>query len=271
MARIAALHALGDVWAMGATPQAALSQVTLPPLGADLQARTLAEVLDAAAQVFRAAGADLVGGHSTEGAELTLGFTVTGTADRALGKGGARPGDALILTRALGSGTILAAEMALARVPGLILGEAWAAAMAVMTRSQGPASAILAPAAHAMTDVTGFGLAGHLIEMLAASGTAATLHLDAVPLMPGALALATAGQASSLLPANLAAVGWRMTAPAGPRVDLLSDPQTCGGLLAAVPADQAEALVAGLRAAGFAEAARIGEVTPGPPHLTVLG
>jgi selenide, water dikinase len=268
MARIAALHAMGDVWAMGAAPQVALAQITLPPLGPDLQTRMLAEIMEEAAQTFRAAGADIVGGHSTEGAELTIGFTVTGTAARPITKGGAQPGDALILTKPLGSGTILAAEMAMASVPGLLMGEVWTACIDQMTRAQGSAAASLALQAHAMTDVTGFGLAGHVLEMLDASGTAATLRLDDVPFMPGAEALARTGHGSSLQPANLAAVSWRMTAPPGPRTDLLSDPQTAGGLLAAVPPEQAKKLLADLKAAGH-DAAIIGLVEAGSPHLTI--
>ena len=268
MARITALHAMGDVWAMGAAPQVALAQITLPPLGPALQTRMLAEIMDEAAQTFRDAGADIVGGHSTEGAELTIGFTVTGTTTRPLTKGGAQPGDALILTKPIGSGTILAAEMAMAQVPGFLMGEIWAACIHEMTRAQGSAAAILAPHAHAMTDVTGFGLAGHLLEMLDASNTAATIRQDDIPLMQGAEALARAGQGSSLLPANLAAVSWRMTAPPGPRTDLLSDPQTAGGLLAAVPADRAENLLARVKFAGH-DAAIIGQITAGTPHLTI--
>ena len=266
MARLAAIHALGDVWAMGAAPQVALAQITLPRLGPELQTRMLAEIMAEAAQTFRAAGADIVGGHSTEGAELTIGFTVTGTADRAIPKQGARPGDALILTKPLGSGTILAAEMAMAQPKPMMMGEVWATCIAQMSRPQGAAAAILAPHAHAMTDVTGFGLAGHLLEMLT---TAATLHLTAIPLMPGALELAAMGQASSLHPANLAAVNWRMTAPDDPRTLLLTDPQTCGGLLAAVPAERAADLVTQLCATGH-DAAIIGKVTGGPAHLTVV-
>jgi selenide, water dikinase len=269
MARIAALHAMGDVWAMGALPQVALAQVTLPPLGPSLQARMLAEIMDAAAATFRSAGADVVGGHSTEGAELTIGFTVTGTADRAIGKGGARPGDALVLSKPIGSGTVLAAEMAKARVPGLILGEVWADCIRIMSVPQGGAAAILAPVAHAMTDVTGFGLAGHLLEMLAAGGVSATVRLADVPIMPGAESLAVAGHGSSLQPANLAAVSWRMTAPDDPRVALLTDPQTSGGLLAAVPGQEAAGVVAALRKEGH-QAAVIGAVTQGTPHLTVV-
>ncbi|WP_374371373.1 selenide, water dikinase SelD, partial [Tabrizicola sp.] len=269
MARLTAIHSLGDVWAMGAAPQVALAQVTLPPLGPELQARMLGEVMAEAASVFREAGADVVGGHSTEGAELTIGFTVTGLAERPIGKGGAQPGDALVLTKPIGSGTILAAEMALARVPGLLLGEIWAACIAQMSVPQGSAAAILAPVARAMTDVTGFGLAGHLLEMLEASGMAARLRLDDVPVMAGAVELAAAGIGSSLQPANLAAVSWRMAAPQDPRGALLTDPQTCGGLLASVPAARAAEMVARLQEAGH-QAAVIGEVVAGTPFLTVV-
>lgn len=269
MARLTAIHALGDVWAMGAAPQVALAQVTLPPLGPELQARMLAEIMNEANSVLREAGADVAGGHSTEGAELTIGFTVTGVTERVISKGGARPGDALILTKPLGSGTILAAEMAMAQMQGAMLGEAWADCIAQMSLAQGSAAAILAPVARAMTDVTGFGLAGHLLEMLEASGVAARLRLADVPLMPGAAELAAAGMGSSLQPANLAAVSWRMTAPQDARVALLTDPQTCGGLLASVPAGLAEALVAALRKEGH-RATVIGEITAGSPHLTVV-
>ncbi|MCE6950655.1 selenide, water dikinase SelD [Cereibacter sphaeroides] len=268
MARIAALHALGDVWAMGAAPQVALAQVILPRMAPRMQAGMLSEVMASAAEVFSAAGADVVGGHSSVGAELTIGFTVTGLAERVIGKGGARPGDVLILTRPLGSGTILAAEMAGRPVPGLLLGEVVAGCLSQMQRPGGAAAQLLATAARAMTDVTGFGLAGHLLEMLAASGCAARLRLDAVPLLPGAEALAAAGHASSLAPANRAAAAPRMDLPDGPRAALLFDPQTAGGFLAAVPAEAAEALLAELRAMGE-PAVRIGELVEGRPWISV--
>jgi selenide,water dikinase len=269
MARLAALHALGDVWAMGASPQAALAQVILPRLSEALQARTLARIMEAAAKVFADAGAEIVGGHTSTGDELTIGFTVTGLATRSVQKSGARPGDAILLVKPIGTGTIMAAEMALARLPGLILGEAVAGALATMGQSQGAAAAILAPHATAMTDVTGFGLAGHLLEILDASGTAADVALSAIPFLPAATALAAAGHGSSLLPANLAAISWRMDAPPGPATTLLSDPQTCGPLLATVPETMADALLASLHAAGYLHAARIGTITAGQPFLTV--
>ena len=269
MARVAAIHALGDVWAMGAAPQVALAQVTLPRLSEGLQADMLAEIMAAAGAVFRAAGADVVGGHTTVGAELTIGFTITGLAARPVTKAGARAGDVLILTKALGSGTIMAADMALARVPGAILGDAVAACWAAMAVPQGRAAAMLAPVAHAMTDVTGFGLAGHLLEMLEASGVAARVSLAALPLMEGAEALAAQGVASSLAPANRAAVVGRMSVPGGPRGALLFDPQTAGPLLAAVPQDQAGAVLAALVEAGV-PAVRIGVVVEGAPYLHVV-
>lgn len=266
MARLAANHALGDIFAMGARPQAALAQVILPRLSESLGARTLAEIMDEAARVFAAEGADVVGGHSSTGAELTIGFTVTGLAGAAISKAGARPGDVLILTKPLGSGTVLAAEMAMTRLPGLILGEAVAAAFASMGQSLGPAAAVLAPQARAMTDVTGFGLAGHLLEICAASGTGAEVALDRLPLLPGAEALAAAGEASSLAPANRAACLGRVTGPlTTARAALVFDPQTCGGLLAAVPPEAVPAILAALP-----EAQVIGRITEGPARLALI-
>lgn len=263
MARITATHALGDIWAMGAAPQAALAQITLPRLSPRLQTRTLTEIMSAAEAVFRAAGADLVGGHTSIGSELTLGFTLTGLAARATAKGGAAPGDRLILTKPLGTGTILAAEMARA-APG----RAVAACFASQMRPLSADAAILGPEAHAMTDVTGFGLAGHLLEILDASGCAATLDLAKVPLIEGAARLAAAGHRSTLYPANRIAAD-RMTMPDTPEAALLFDPQTAGGLLAAVPAARAEALCTALREGG-APAAVIGTVTKGYPWIEAV-
>ena len=269
MARIAAVHACGDIWAMGAAPQVALAQITLPRLSAEKGAEMLAEIMAEAAAVFGAAGADVVGGHTAVGAELTIGFTVTGLAARPITKAGAQVGDVLILTKPLGSGTIMAAEMALTRLPGMILGEAVAGALAVMCRPLGAAAAILAPQARAMTDVTGFGLAGHLLEILEASGVGAVLTAASVPVMAGALELAAAGHGSSLAPANRAATSARINGTEDGLMALLHDPQTGGGLLAAVPADQAAALLAALMAAGE-RAAIVGSVVAGASRIAVI-
>ena len=268
MARLTAIHALGDIWAMGAAPQVALSQVILPRMSLEKSAAMLAEITAAAAQVFGAEGADLVGGHSSVGAELTIGFTLTGLADRVIGKAGAQTGDALILTKPIGTGTILAAEMGAHQVPGLILGEALATAYASMGAPQGAAARILAPHANAMTDVTGFGLAGHLLEMLEPQGLSAELAASALPVLPGALDLAASGIASSLAPANRAAVLGRLVMTEGPLKALMIDPQPCGGLLAAVPQAVAQEVLAQLRAAGVA-AVQIGTVQAGPVQVRV--
>lgn len=247
----------------------ALLQLTLPRLSPTLQAATLAEIMAGAASILGPVGADIVGGHTSVGAELTIGFTMTGTATRPILKGGAQPGDALILTKAIGSGVIMAAEMALARLPDVVLGEVVAHALARMQHPLAATAAILAPQATAMTDVTGFGLAGHLHEMVQASGFGATLILADVPLLPGALALSSAGHASSLMLANRDAVTGAMDAPHGAHADLLYDPQTGGGLLAAVPQDRAQALLAQLHAVDE-DAAIIGSMTDGPPRITLI-
>ncbi len=272
MAQLAAVHALGDIWAMGAAPQAALAQITLPRLSEPLQADMLAEVMAAAGAVFRAAGADVVGGHSAVGDELSLGFTVTGIADAPVAKRGAQAGDAIILTKPLGVGVIMAAEMAMARLAdpkGPMLGEVWATAIASMLRPLGPAAAILRGRATAMTDVTGFGLAGHLWEMLADGGLSARLDLATVPVLPGAEALAGQGVASTLMPTNRAALDWQCDLPPGARADLLFDPQTCGGLLATVPAHWVRPVLLELRQAGEV-AAMIGTVAAGPARIVAV-
>ncbi|WP_372602640.1 selenide, water dikinase SelD [Actibacterium sp.] len=265
LARIAAVHALGDVWAMGAVPQAALATLILPRMRDRMQAEMLREIMAGASEVFRAAGADLVGGHTSVGPELTVGFTVTGLhRGTPIGLTGGRSGDALILTKPIGSGTIFAAEM-----QGRAAGGDVAEALALMTQAQGGAADILAPLAHAMTDVTGYGLGGHLLTILRASDRGAALDLDAVPLMAGARELAAQGVRSTLFAANSAqALAFPGRDLDDPRVALLFDPQTAGGLLAAVPAAKAEGAVQALRQHGY-QAARIGTLTDGPAYVTL--
>jgi selenide, water dikinase len=265
MAKITATHALGDIWAMGAAPQVALSQITLPPLSPALQSETLRQIMAGAAEVITAAGADLVGGHTAQGTELTIGFTITGLAPRAIAKLGAKPGDVLILTKPLGSGIVLAAEMANASLQDALMGEVVTNAYAQMLLPLQHAAKTLTLHAHAMTDVTGFGLAGHLLEILQASHCAATLSLAKIPLLPGALALAAAGHGSSLAPANRAAVAPFMQGGGSSTAALLFDPQTAGGLLAAVPAAVADALITAIGG----NAAIIGTVTKGAPFISI--
>jgi selenide,water dikinase len=244
MTRISAVHALGDIWAMGAKPQVALASVILPQMTPDLQARSLREITQAARDVMMGAGAQLVGGHTTMGAELTIGFTVTGIRETMpITVGGAQHGDVLLLTRPIGSGVIMAADM-----QGDAAGRDVAAALAVMQEPQDRAAKILAQA-HAMTDVTGFGLAGHVQAICRASGLGAELWQDKIPLYAGARGLSDAGVASSLMAANL------RDAPVSGKDDpLLHDPQTAGGLLAALPEAAARVALQNLQGQGLSAA-----------------
>lgn len=261
MTRIAVNHALGDIWAMGGRPQAATVSVTLPRLSPELQERTLSEIMTTAQSALSAAGAEIVGGHSSTGDELVLGFNLTGLLDRnPITLSGAQEGDVLILTKPIGSGTIMAAEMA-----GQANGDDVLAALDAMSQSQANAADILAQA-HAMTDVTGFGLAGHLMGICEASGLSAVVELGSVPLLPGAASLAEAGVRSTLFPAN------RSIAPELPdtaSANLLFDPQTAGGLLAAVSADQADDILTALVTSGYT-AARIGTFSTGPARIEII-
>ena len=265
MSQIAALHAMGDVWAMGASPQAVLVTVTLPQLGRSLQSEWLGEIMAGASKALATSGAEIVGGHTSMGAELSLGFSVTGLLDSpAITLAGATRGQALVLTRPLGSGVLFAAEMQLGAAGADI-----EALLTVLEQPQGEASRILTKAgATAMTDVTGFGLAGHLFGMLRESGCAAQLDLDAIPFFPGAVALARRGVRSHLYAANQVGVPI-VTGGHDPRHDLLFDPQTAGGFLAAVPETGVEDLLADLANAGF-PSFKVGTVTSGEPRIEIV-
>lgn len=237
MARIATVHALGDIWSMGAAPQAAVLSLTLPRMTAQLQQRTVSEITQTVTQVLTDAGAALVGGHTTLGDALTIGLSITGLCDKdPITLAGAKVGDMLVLTKPIGSGTLLAAEMRRA-----VRGSDVLSCYQTMIQPQGKRSADL-KGAHAMTDVTGFGLAGHLAGMCEASGVGALVRLADVPLMNGALDMAKAGIRSSLYPDNRNDP--RVTAPDTAQAALMFDPQTAGGLLAALPKEQADKPVA---------------------------
>ncbi|MEY4248880.1 MAG: hypothetical protein RJA87_513 [Pseudomonadota bacterium] len=250
LAQITANHALGDIWAMGAEPQAALASLILPAMSEAKQTETVREIMAGLQSALSAAGADMVGGHTSLGAELTVGLTLTGLMNgrTATGLGGAKVGDRLILTKPIGVGTIMAAEMR-----GLAKGAWVAAALRQMIQSSGPASQILRVQAHAMTDVTGFGLAGHLHAMLEQSNLSGQISLEAVPWCDGAIPLAKNGVHSSIYP-QTSALADRLSVDevlrSDPRFALLFDPQTAGGILAAVPADQADGLMSQMAALG---------------------
>jgi len=261
--RVAAVNAASDLWAKGATPRWALASVEIPELEPARAEETLYQTLAGARAALDADGITLVGGHTTSGADLHVGFAVHGTvpsADALMRKGGVSPGERLILTKPLGTGVLFFADMR-----GRARGEWMEAAVASMLRSNAAAAGVArAHGATACTDVSGFGLAGHLGEMLRASKCAAVLDLAALPLLPGAGVLLARGDRSTFHPENARsrrALRINASAQAHPALDILFDPQTSGGLLFAVPAERAEAALAALRASGDGAAAMIGEVT----------
>ena len=262
LGKIAANHALGDIYAMGGVAQSAMAIATIP-VGPEAKVEAdLAAMMTGANEILRAAGCALVGGHTSEGAELALGFAINGLVarDGALRKSGLRTGDALILTKPIGTGTLLAANMrGKAKARWLMV------AIAHMVQSNGPAAAILRHHdVHAATDVTGFGLMGHLVEMVRASHVDATITLDSIPVLDGARETIAGGMLSSLHEQNSLS-GFAIREPnearGHPLYPLLFDPQTAGGLLASVPATEVEACVAALRSAGYAQATVIGSVS----------
>ena len=245
--RIATNHCLSDLFAMGAEPRTAQAMVTLPFAAPEKVEQDLFDLLSGVTEALAEVGAALAGGHTAEGPECALGLTVNGLCDTALRKTGAAGGDRLLLTKPLGTGVVFAADMR-AEAPS----EAVGAAVAAMLASNAAAARVFRDfGATSCTDVTGFGLLGHLVEMLRAGGVDAELDLAAIPRLPGADALLERGFRSSLHAAN-AAFGSALDGldPADPRAALLFDPQTSGGLLATVPAERAEACARALAAAG---------------------
>lgn len=258
--RISVLHSLSDIYAMNATPHSALATISLPVNHQVLQGRDLKRLMYAAVDELNRAGCSLLGGHTLEGPQLAAGFAINGSAREQdlFHKGGAQPGDKLILSKPIGTGIVLAAMMQL-KVSAATLDHA----LQSMLTSNALAAKIFADSGvRCCTDITGFGLLGHLLEMCRASSCAAELQAEAVPLLQGALTLADLGIISTLKPANdIALTECRIAARFHhhPLLALLTDPQTSGGLLAAVPATQADHCLQQLRDAGL-DAACIGEV-----------
>lgn len=247
--QVAAAHALSDLHAMGARPWTALAIAAVPyGPGAKMRA-DLSAMLLGATKVLAEDGCALIGGHSGEADEAALGFAVSGLAQPAAltRKAGLRVGDALILTKPIGTGIILAGHMR-----GLTRAAWLSVAIASMCRSNAAAARVLREhGVTACTDVTGFGLAGHLVEMTRASSVAATIFRDAVPVLPGALELAAQGVESTLAAENARMVP-NLSTEARERV--LIDPQTSGGLLGGVPSGRAQACLRALLAAGMTAA-----------------
>ena len=267
--RIAANHCMSDIFAMGADAHSALCLVVVPFGAEQVIEETLFQALGGLTHALDSMGVPLAGGHTAEGAVLALGINANGFVDRdhASRKGGMRPGDAVILTKALGTGCLFAAEMRFETDPRWI-----DRATESMLLDNLSASKILREhGATAMTDVTGFGLLGHLAEMLkaqpaeAAFAAGTELSLECLPILDGAIEVSQRGILSSLHRHNRSALEIVANAAEHAEHDafpLLVDPQTSGGLLAGVPEDRAEDVVAALTATGYLTAARIGTAIP---------
>lgn len=261
--QIAANHSLSDIFAMGAEAQTAMAIATVP---SGLEAKVedlLLQMMSGALEVLNEAGCALVGGHTGEGQELALGFAINGFIDPAgiMSKGGMQAGELLLLTKPLGTGTLFAAHARL-QAKGRWID---AALEGMRLSNRRGAQCLRAHGARACTDVTGFGLLGHLVEMTRPSQVDVELDLAALPILPGAEETVALGILSSLQPANVRlrrAIRNQAEMIDHPRYPLLFDPQTSGGLLASVPAARAEACVEALRALGYGETAIIGRVRP---------
>jgi selenide,water dikinase len=268
--QVAAANALSDVYAMGGVPLTALNICCFPGSGIDRS--VLAAILQGGASKTREAGAALVGGHTVQDAELKYGLSVTGKVDarRIVRNSTALPGDALVLTKAIGTGAIISAYRN-RKVTDATVDEA----VKQMTRLNATAGRLmLEHGAHACTDVTGFGLLGHSLEMADAGGVSLRIRMADVPLFEESLVLIRKGIGTRMTRCNLKLAEGRIRISGHlPEecLTLLADPQTSGGLLVALPAEGADALVAALREAGDPRAARIGEVFAAtPPSLEIL-
>jgi selenide,water dikinase len=269
--RIAATNALSDIYAMGAKPLFALALVGMPV--AVLSPATIARILEGGQAVCAAAGIPIAGGHTIDSVEPIYGLVAIGVVapDRVLSNRTARSGDAIVLGKPLGVGIYSA------RLKKSGLDDDDYARMIRSTTQLNAVGAALAEVAgvHALTDVTGFGLLGHLLEMCRGASLDATVDLDRVPLLPRARRFATEGSVTGASHRNLASYGGDVTVAAGhddvERL-LLSDPQTSGGLLVAVAPDAVEAVLERFRDAGFDEAAAIGRFSTASsdrPRVTV--
>jgi selenide,water dikinase len=258
--KIAAVNSLSDVYAMGGTPKTALNLVGYPDDKIGLE--WLGEMLRGGAEVCQQAGCVIVGGHTVRDTEIKFGYAVTGLVhpQKVITNAGARPGDRLVLTKPLGTGFATTAHKANACPPELF--KAVCDSMAQLNDIG--RDVMLEVGAHAATDVTGFGLAGHVYEMAEGSNTTIVLRLSQLPLFPGAEVIARKPYLTRASATNSAYVapGLLKEGKLDPvRLEFFYDAQTSGGMLMSVPADQAERAVALARAKGAAAACVIGEVT----------
>jgi selenide,water dikinase len=266
--RIAAANAISDVYAMGGTPIMALALVGMPLDKLPLD--VIGQILAGGESVCASIGIPVAGGHSIDSVEPIYGLVVLGLVhpDKVKTNAGARAGDVLILGKALGVGVMSAALM-----KGLLDDAGYAAMIDSTTRLNTPGRALAdLDAVHALTDVTGFGLLGHLLELCRGASLTASLDMAAIPLLPGALALAQAGNVTGASGRNWLACGEQVMLDAAitpAQRALLTDPQTSGGLLAACAPDHVDTVLGLFAADGFTDAAVIGRLHAGSPAIRV--
>jgi selenide,water dikinase len=257
--QIAAANSLSDVYAMGGRPLTGLNLVGFPDDKESLD--WLGEIVRGGLERFQAAGAVVIGGHTVRDAEIKFGYAVTGTVhpQRIFSNAGAKAGDKLVLTKALGTGFVTTAYKA-----GSCPDEAFAAACASMIQLNDIGrDAMIKVGAHAATDITGFGLAGHAFEMAEGSGTTLVFEVSRLPLLPATQDLARRPFLTRASRTNREYVEPGLQAEGRPdstRVEFLYDAQTSGGLLISVPAESAEELVKTVRDRGATAACIVGEV-----------
>ena len=267
--RIAATNALSDVYAMGGRPLLALAILGIPVDKVSVD--DVRQILAGGASVCAAAGIPIAGGHSIDSVEPIYGLVALGTVhpDRILRNTGARAGDVLVLTKGLGVGIFSAALK-----QGQLSADGYAAMIASTTQINRVGADLPAmDAVHSCTDVTGFGLLGHALEMAQGANLRMTLRLADVPVLDGAGALAEAGFGTGASGRNWESYAGEVTLPVGLpdwHRGLLCDPQTSGGLLIAVAPEGADALVEHIRAAGFRQVATIGKLETGAPEIVVV-
>ncbi|SDM24013.1 selenophosphate synthase [Methylobacterium phyllostachyos] len=268
--RIAATNAISDVYAMGGRPILALAILGMP-LG-KIEPAVVARILQGGAEICAEAGIPVAGGHSIDAPEPIYGLAVIGTCRREAVRrnADALAGDAVILTKALGVGVYSAA------IKREALDEAgyrdFVATTTLLNRI-GPELAA-EPAVHALTDVTGFGILGHGLELARGAGLTLVLDADALPLLPRAAALVQDGFVTGASHRNWSAFGAEVDLPADLpdwRRHLMTDPQTSGGLLVTCAADRADAILDRIRQGGYPAAARIGRMEVGPARIRVGG
>ena len=265
---IAATNAISDVYAMGGTPLFALALVGMPI--DKLPVDTIRRILEGGESICAKAGIPVAGGHTIDSVEPIYGLVAIGLVDPKHLKrnAGAQPGDVLVLGKPIGVG-VYSAALKKERLSA----EGYAAMIASTTKLNTPGIPLgRLPGVHALTDVTGFGLLGHLVEICRGSEVAATVDFDLVPLHPGVLELAGEGLFTGASGRNWASYGKDVQLPEGfdaAKHALLTDPQTSGGLLVACAPDAVDGVLDVFRADGFDRAAVIGRVAAGPPRVVV--